>query len=133
MDDLMRDAAYGAQSKRAIMEFSHSLSKPLKKMKAEVLNNWQTCYKEEHLSDTFTNTEQIDICKQEKYDEVFNKFDQMIMDHRGNDEIKLNNCVDDANDDPMFAIRCLEQHTKNVRSTNAIMTAQFKQDYKNFV
>ena len=51
-------------------------------MKADVLKSWSACYKEEHLSDSFTNTEQIDICKQEKYDEVFAKYDAMIMDHR---------------------------------------------------
>ena len=57
---------------------------------------------------------------------MFAKYDKMIMDHRGNDEIKLYNCLDDANDDAIFAIRCLEQHIKNVNFTNGIMTAQFK-------
>ena len=101
-------------------------------MKADVLASWQGCYKEEHLSDTFTNTEQIDICKQEKYDEVFAKYDAMIMNHRESDQIKLNNCLSDANDDPVFAIRCLEGHIRNVRSTNDIMRAQFKQEYKDY-
>ena len=85
MDGMLKEAAFGAQNKRAIMEFSTALSKPLKKMKADVLMSWQGCYKQEHLSDSFTNTEQIDICKQEKYDEVFAKYDQMIMTHRERD------------------------------------------------
>ena len=57
----------------------------------------------------------------------------MIIDHREADQIKLNNCLDDANDDPLFAIKCLESHIKNVRSTNDIMAAQFKQEYKDYV
>ena len=54
------------------------------------------------------------------------------MNHRESDQIKLNNCLADANADVMFAIKCLEGHVKNVRSTNDIMRAQFKQDYKDF-
>ena len=75
MDVMLKESAYSAQNKRAMMKFSTSLSKPLKKMKADVLMSWQGCYKPEHLSESFTNTEQIDICKQEKYDEVFAKYD----------------------------------------------------------
>ena len=44
-------------------------------MRADALMNSQECYKPEHLDDTFTNEEQILICKQEKYDEMFTKYD----------------------------------------------------------
>ena len=44
----------------------NDLSAPLKKMKADMLLSiTENCYKEEHLQDSFTNVEQINICKQE--------------------------------------------------------------------
>jgi hypothetical protein len=41
------------------------LSEPLKKMQVEVLtNSVKNCYKDKHLSDDFTNFEQITLCKE---------------------------------------------------------------------
>ena len=64
MDELMKEAGYTSQTVKAIHEFSTDLSGPLKKMKQSMLQAIVAdCYKEEHMSDTFVNHEQIAICR----------------------------------------------------------------------
>mgnify|MGYP004586773411 CR=1 FL=1 len=64
MEELMKDDGYTNQSKKAIHEFTRDMSAPLKKMKQAMLSAVVAdCYKEEHMSDTFTNSEQIAICR----------------------------------------------------------------------
>ena len=83
---MLKDEGYGARTSRTIDEFMFDLSNPLKKMKAEWLKNiTENCYKEEHLSDSFTNSEQIMICKEESKDEIFGKFNTMLNNHRQKD------------------------------------------------
>ena len=103
-------------------------------MKVEYLNNIvENCYKDEHLSENFTNAEQINICKHEQQQAVFGKFDNMLINHRESDNIRLMNCLDDAGADPGHAVRCMDQHIKNIRSTNESMKAIFKNDYGSYM
>ena len=52
----------------AIDEVFHILSTPLKKMQRDYLNNVsKNCYPEKHVSDSFTNIPQINICKSQEH------------------------------------------------------------------
>ncbi len=63
--------------------FMDRMSGPLKKMQVEYLTQaTNNCYKEQHLSDSFTNYEQILICKEAERQKVFNKFEKMLVSHR---------------------------------------------------
>ena len=131
---MLQNEGYGAQSGRAIDEFMFDLSAPLKKMKAEWLKSiTENCYKEEHISDSFTNVEQINICKQETKDDIFGKFNTMLHNHRDRDHTKFLNCVDDAGGNLDMCVRCMETHIANIRSTNEAMKAQFAAEHKDFV
>ena len=43
------------------------------------------CYDAKHISDSFTNIEQINLCKQEQHDETFGQFDKMVKAYRDSD------------------------------------------------
>ena len=110
------------------------LSTPLKNMKAEWLNQIAAnCYKEEHLSDNFTNVDQIVLCKEESKNEIFGKFETMLHSHRSKDHTKLRNCIDDAGGDMVHCVNCLEQHLVNVRTSNETMKSIFATDYKEYM
>lgn len=70
-------------AQKHIDEFFVKLSEPLKKMQAEFLTNvTKNCYKEKHLSDSFTNYEQIMICKETEREKIWANFDKMYINHR---------------------------------------------------
>ena len=78
------------QSQKAIESLFHRLSEPLKKMQAEVLSNIShSCYKDRHLSDNFTNWEQISLCKEQERSRVFEKFDALWLAHRDSDRFRF--------------------------------------------
>ena len=52
---------------------------------------------------------------------MFGKFKSMLQNHRDSDQIRLNNCLEDAGADPLFAIKCLDSHIANIRSSNEAM------------
>ncbi len=86
----MRREGYGVKTQDAIAEFMVDLSAPLKRMKSDWLNQiTENCYKEEHLSDTSTNIEQIVICKDEHKNELFGKFQTMLNNHRVKNQTRL--------------------------------------------
>ena len=131
---LLSEQGYGPRPTRAMSELMLELSAPLKKMKAEWLNQIAaSCYKEEHLSDNFTNVDQIVLCKEETKNEIFGKFETMLHNHRQKDQTKLLNCLDDAGGDMEHAVNCLEQHLVNVRGSNNTMKQIFATDYKDYM
>ena len=70
-------------SQKWMDDFFVRLSDPLKKMQAEYLTNaTKNCYKEKHVSDSFTNYEQILLCKENERKKVFGAFDKMLVSHR---------------------------------------------------
>ena len=63
------------QSIDALLEFTNSNSAALKRMKVAQFNAIEeNCYQSHHISDDFTNTEQINLCKAEQEASIFGKF-----------------------------------------------------------
>ena len=88
------------QSVDAICEFSNDISPAMKRMKVAYLESVQAdCYQPRHISDSFTNVEQIALCKQEKHAEYFGTFQSNLMNYRDSDKIRMDNCVQDAGEE----------------------------------
>ena len=57
--------------------FTKHLSEPLKKLHIEYLQSvTKKCYQDRHLSEDFTNFEQILLCKELEHQKYFGKFDR---------------------------------------------------------
>ena len=85
--------SYNQKVKLALAQFEKDISPALKRMKQGYFEQTQEkCYDPKHISDTFTNVEQINLCKQEQYDEVFGAYQQMVKNHRESDTIRFENC-----------------------------------------
>ena len=70
-------------SQKWLDDFFIRLSTPLKRMQADYLTNvTKNCYKEKHISDDFTNLEQIMLCKEIQRQQIFGNFDRMYVNHR---------------------------------------------------
>ena len=88
------------QSVDAITEFSNDISPAMKRMKVAYFESVQAdCYQPKHISDNFTNVEQITLCKQEKHQEIFGTFEKNLRNYRDSDKIRLDNCVTDAGEE----------------------------------
>ena len=71
------------ESQQIIDDLFTRLSEPLKKLYAEYLTTAnKNCYKEKHISDSFTNLEQISLCKDLERQKLFGNFDRMVANHR---------------------------------------------------
>lgn len=70
-------------SQQWLDDFFVRLSEPLKKMQAEYLSNaTRNCYQDKHLSDSFTNLEQINLCKDMERQKIFGNFEKFYANHR---------------------------------------------------
>ena len=78
------------KSQAALDDLFSRLSDPLKKMQAEVLSNIaRSCYKDRHVSDNFTNWEQISLCRESERSKVCDKFDESVLAHRNSDRFRF--------------------------------------------
>ncbi len=103
----------------------------MKKMQIEYLNNvTKNCYDEKHISDSFTNYEQILICKEREKHQVFGKFEKMYVAHRDSGKFIFTDCVDAANNSPEAAVFCIRDYLKQIQTDNEKMTEIFRKDYQ---
>ena len=101
-----------------MQEFSNSMTPALKNMKIAYLEAAQDCYEEKWLSEAAPNIEQIGLCKAEKYDKIFGKYNQMIDNHRESDVLRMTNCVQDASQDINMAVKCFDNYLRDIRASN---------------
>ena len=65
------------------------LSTPLKKLKIASLDEQaKKCFPEKWMSETFSNAEQIKICKQEVHDKYFGKFEAELQKWRDSEQFE---------------------------------------------
>ena len=62
-------------SQKWIDDFFIRLSEPLKRMQIDYLTAaGKNCYKDKHINDSFTNLEQIMLCKETERQRIFGRF-----------------------------------------------------------
>ena len=67
----------------ALRDFHNEMSPALKRMHSTYLNNVvANCYPHNHISDDFTNEEQIKLCRADQHREVFGKWNEQYKNHR---------------------------------------------------
>ena len=110
------------------------VSPALKRMKATYYELIQEeCYQDRHISDDFTNLEQINLCKSEQKDKIFGKFEKMLNETRLSDNLKFNHCVLDAGNDFNQRFNCQQYFLGLMRSSNEKMKARFNAEHRNYL
>ena len=65
-------------------------------MRVQYLNEIDSeCYQPKHISDDFTNEEQINLCKQRTYNKIFGKYDEDYFYARESDKMRFKMCMED--------------------------------------
>ena len=122
------------KSALAQRELTNDLTAPLKRMKVEYLNRVnESCYEDRHISDDFTNEEQINVCKQEQFQAVFGTYTKNLMNHRESDSIRFRQCVDDGGQDVERLWNCTDTYVKDMRATNEALKSLFYQTHKAYL
>ena len=122
------------QSVDAIKEFSNDISPAMKRMKVDYLEKVQgECYQQKHISDNFTNVEQISLCKSEKHNEVFGTFETNLRNYRESDRIRLTHCVTDAGDEIEMLSNCFQKYVTDIRQTNKTLKNIFVEGHKEYL
>ena len=83
-------------------------------MKVAYLNSVvENCYQPQHISDDFTNEEQIKICKAEQFQEVFGTYMQNLQNHRESDSMRMSHCMNDFDQDVLRKLKCIKTFVKD--------------------
>ena len=99
--------------------YNKDLSESLKKMQVEYLRNAnKNCYQEKHLDDTFTNYEQINLCKALERQKLFGKFESNMHKVRDSSQFKYQDCMIDANNNMDRALGCIGTYLTDILTDN---------------
>ena len=118
----------------AIRDFQDEMTPALKRMKATYLQNVAAnCYPDHHISDDFTNEEQITMCRKEEYDRVFAEWNKQYHNHRASDMLRCNQCTADAGREVFALTNCYVKYLKDIKETNVTLKNIFVQERKEFL
>jgi hypothetical protein len=121
-------------SQKWMDDFFVRISEPLKKMQAEYLTqSAKTCFKEKHIQDANTNLEQVLLCRENERAKVFDKFDQLLTNHRDSSRFKFQDCIFEANNNVEEAVYCVRGYIQNIKDDNDNMVASFNKDYAKYL
>ena len=122
------------QQGTAMRTFHDEMSPALKRMKATWLNNVvANCYPDHHISDDFTNQEQINLCRKDQYEAVFGTWDKHYKNHRASDLLRLNQCLTDGGREVMELINCHTKYVEDIKETNMTLKNIFVQENKEYL
>jgi hypothetical protein len=114
-------------------DFLVSQSKQLKHMREAVLEEQAaSCYPEKWMSESFSNAEQVAICKQEAHDKVFGKFEAEVKATRQSSSFKYQDCEVAAGNNVMKYVHCLRDFQANIANDNKNLQAFMKQNYSEY-
>ena len=110
------------KSQRIHDQLFKDLAKPLKGMQAALLKDIsKNCYKEKHMAPTFTNQEQIDICREQKRVKHFGKFMDELNGRRDSTRFHFQDCVVDAGNDIEASVKCIRGYLSGMENDNVAM------------
>ena len=92
----------------------------------------ENCYQEHHISDDFTNEEQIDLCRAEQEQAIFKNYRQNVANHRQSDIIRMNRCNEDAGNDIDAVAGCFHKYVRDIRTTNGVMQGWFDREFGSY-
>ncbi len=115
-------------------ELDHELSEPLKKIHSIWLaRSAKNCYQEKHISEDFTNLQQINLCKEKTKDNLLGSFYSEVTRRRTTDAYTLNNCILDAKNQVNKLGGWVDDYINNIVKTNKGLVSDFKEQYSKYI
>uniref|UniRef100_A0A7S3CJK7 Uncharacterized protein n=1 Tax=Strombidium rassoulzadegani TaxID=1082188 RepID=A0A7S3CJK7_9SPIT len=102
------------------MELDDKITPKMKKLKINYLKDIvENCYPDKHISDDFTNSEQIKLCRQETFEKYIKAQDLLAL--RASDYMKFDRCLEDAGHNEMLIYACVNRVVGDFRKTNDLI------------
>lgn len=103
-------------------------SKPLKKMQMAVLKEQaESCYPDKWMSESFSNSEQIQLCKQEVHSKHWGAFDSKVENLRESSHFKFQDCEKKAGNNMFDFVHCIRNYKNDIRADNAHIVESLNQ------
>lgn len=90
------------------------------------------CYKARWMEESFTNWEQINLCKAEAYEKHFGKFNEALKKHRDSTKFKYQDCDVEAGNNIEKAVICVRNYLQGMQEDNEKLLAFAKQNYSSY-
>lgn len=95
------------------------LAKPLKGAKIALLKDiTSNCYQARWTEQSFTNWEQINLCKAELQEKYFGKFTDALANHRDSTKFKFQECEVEAGNNVEKAVFCVRGYLRSMEQDN---------------
>ena len=82
---------------------------------------------------TFTNEEQINLCKEKVHDKYFGEFTDVMANVRDSSLIHYGNCLTKAGNSLESAVTCINQYLDVARQDNEKIATRFAVDYEKYM
>jgi len=82
-----------------------------------------SCYKARWMEESFTNWEQINLCKSEIYDKYFGKLNDALHKHRDSTKFKFQDCDVQAGNNVEKAVVCVRNYLQGMEQDNEKLLA----------
>ena len=120
--------------KGKLEDLEKELSEPLKKIHSIWLaRSAKNCYQEKHISDDFTNLEQIKLCREKTRDNIIGSFYAEVHRRRTFDGYALNNWIIDSKEQMHKTVAWIEKYVTDIEKTNAGLVSDFKEQYSKYI
>lgn len=101
-----------------------TLAAPMKAAQAAMLKDVAAnCYKDKWMAESFTNPEQIDLCRDLKREKYFGKFEDKLHNLRDSTRFHYQECQVDAGNNLNKALVCMRRYLQNMEADNESLAA----------
>ena len=109
------------------------LSAPLKKMQAAyLLDVSKNCYSAKYMDDAMPNEEQVELCRLDKRDKYFGKFDEKLENVRDSNVFKYKDCIGAAENNVLKAVTCMREYNVQMDRDNETLQNFLHSEYPKY-
>ena len=83
----------------------------------------ENCYQDRHMAESFTNNEQIEICKADKLDKHMGKFNAEVAKYRDSSKFRMMDCEYKAGNNISKAKECIADYLNDMAQDNESLFA----------
>lgn len=109
------------------------LAAPLKKIQAAyLLDVSKNCYPAKYMDDSMPNAEQVKLCRLDKREKYWGKFDDKLRNVRDSNMFKYQECIDDANNNIIKSIECMRAYNARMDVDNVTLSNFVHSEYAKY-
>ena len=132
--DFRESASPNEQAQKYADQIYTTLAAPLKKVQQAYLRDVvKNCYAEKHMDPTFTNSEQIELCRSQMHANHWQKFATTVENARDSTAFRFTDCMAEVGNSLEGNIKCINQFVSDSKADHDVIVAKFNADYADFV